>query len=195
MAKRRIAVVALAGVLAGFAVATAGSGTRPAPLKLPASIGGFVRIEDVPLNRTGAGLRITKRYAGWDRRTAASLSRAYGGVPAAAQLYSDKGLENMFLLLAVRAPSPRLFTPYQDPGYLGLARPQNEVRTIGDVDCLVFNDPTPRGKTPPADSVHVVECRRSGRQLTVSIVHVTGDLASAPATAAQLVDAGWNALT
>jgi hypothetical protein len=182
-----VGVAALVWPLAGSAGGAA--------LSPPSRLGDYVRFQDARSNKSGSGLKLAKRQQVWDRRTAAVLSRAYGGAAAAAQRYTNQGLDNFFLLLAVRASSPRLFAPYEDAEYLGLARPSSEVLTRGAVDCLVQNEPTARGGSPPPTSVHVVTCQRSDKHLTVQITRVSGDLGNATAAVSNLVEQAWRELT
>jgi hypothetical protein len=155
-----------------------------------------VRFADVPINKSGKGLELTKRHALWDRKTAAAIAAAYGGAAATVQDYSDTKLLNLFMLTAVQAPSPRLYVPYVDAAYLGLALPPDELRTYGQTQCEVRNDPTVKGRKPAADSAHTVVCQRVGPHLTVQIRGVSGDvLGTRPSTVAALVDQAFVAMS
>jgi hypothetical protein len=187
-------LLAVGAVVAVLLWPLAGSASRVA-LSPPSHLGAYVRFQDAPRNKRGPGLKLAKRQQTWDRRTAALLSRAYGGATATAQRYTNQGLDNSFQLLAVGAPSPRLFAPYEDAAFLGLARPPSEVLTLGTVDCLVQNEPTARGGTPPPTSVHIVTCQRLDKHLTVQVTRVSGDLGNDPAAVSKLVDQAWSELS
>jgi hypothetical protein len=110
--------------------------------------------------------------------------------------YASPDLLTMFSLIAVRASAPGLIVLYQDPKYLQLARAPTELLTFGATTCQVQNDPTPIGKKPAADSVHVIQCQRTGPHLTVRLASVASDeLGSKPSAAAAVVDQAWQALS
>jgi hypothetical protein len=182
------------GLVAG-AVA-AGDAATSATFTPPKSLGVYIRFGDIKLSKTGTGLKQAKRHAAWDRKTAAAASAAYGGAAAVSEDYSNEGYTDFALLVAVKAPSPKLFVPYSDPVVLGLVKPFSEVRVYGDVQCQVQNDPTVAGKKPAANSVHVILCQRSGPKLSVQLRSVSGDhLGSRPDVAAQMVDQAFTALS
>jgi hypothetical protein len=183
-----------AGLVAG-AVAVSDAATS-ASFTPPKKLGAYIRFGDVKLSKTGLGLKQAKRHAAWDRKTAAAASAAYSGAAAVSEDYSNEGFTDFALLVAVRAPSPKLYVPYSDPAVLGVVKPFSEVRTYGDVQCQVQNDPTVAGKKPTPESVHVVLCQRSGPHLTVQIRNVSGDhLGFRPDTVAQMVDQAFSALS
>jgi hypothetical protein len=189
-----MAVLALVAALATAAAVQAASSTGSA-LKPPPRLGAYVRAEDAKINRTGPGKKNAARIVAWSRRTAAALAAAYGGAAAGAQDYSDDSFENLFLLLAVRAPTPRPVVPYVDAAYLGLVRPPDEVRSFGAVSCVLHNDATATGHTPAPDSVHTVLCQRSGPHLTVQLRSVSGDLGNHPDQVARLVGEAFASLS
>jgi hypothetical protein len=185
------AAIVAAALAAGAVAASSDASTFTPPKKL----GAYVRFGDVKVSKTGIGLKQAKRHAAWDQKTASMVSAAYGGAQAISEDYSNEGLTDFALLVAVKAPSPKLWVPYSDPVTLGLVKPFQEVRTFGDVQCKVQNDPTVAGKKPAADSVHVVGCQRNGPHLTVQIQNVSGDhLGNHPETVAQMVDQAFNSL-
>src|SRR4051812_38381936 len=162
----RIPAAALvAAALAAGVVGRSDASTFAPPKKL----GAYVRFGDVKINRTGLGLKQARRHAAWNQKTAAAASAAYAGAQAIAEDYSNDGLTDFALLVAVKAPTPKLYVPYVDAAYLALAKPPQEVRAYGDVQCQVQNDPTASGRKPAPESVHVIMCQRSGAHLTVQI--------------------------
>jgi hypothetical protein len=191
-----LGLVVGAGIV-GVAWASQGRAHSPNRIVMhaPARLRSYVRFEDAKLNRSGRGLEMAGHVRVADRRTARLLSAAYSGASAVAQKYTDNTYENSFLLLAVRAPSPGLVIPYESAALEGTARPTNEVVTYGSVQCQVFNQPTPRGKTPSPSSVFTVACQRSSKNLTVKITGIgtSGPLQN-PSAIAQLVDEAWRRL-
>jgi hypothetical protein len=182
-----------AAALAAGVVASASDASTFAP---PKKLGAYSRFGDLKLNKTGPGLKTAQRHAAWNRKTAAAASAAYAGAQAIAEDYSNDGLTDFALLVAVKAPTPRLFVPYTDPAALGVAKAPQEVRTYGSVQCQVQNDPTVAGRKPAAESVHTIMCQRSGPHLTVQIRGVTGDhLGNHPETVAQLIDQVYTSLS
>ncbi len=187
------ACLAAAALSAGLIAARSDASSFTPPEKL----GAYIPFRDVKIIKTNAqGAKQAKRHELWDRKTAATLSAAYGGAQAVAEDYSNEDLSDSALLVAVKAPSPKLWVYYSDPVTLGLVRPFQEVRTFGQVQCKVQNDPTIAGKKPAPSSVHVAGCQRSGPHLTVQIQNVAGDeLGNHPETVAQLVDQAYDALS
>jgi hypothetical protein len=97
-------------------------------------------------------------------------------------------------LIAVRAESPRPFTPYTDAETLGLARSPQEVRTFGEVSCVVQNRATPAGEEPEPEATLATSCQRTGDGLTVHVLYPRPDLGSQPEAVARMVDEAWAAL-
>jgi hypothetical protein len=166
------------------------------PISAPARLGAFPRAADVDLYRSDKGRPLLDRIQSWDRQSAQRLSQSYGGAAAQVQSYSDGQLESRFSLQIVRAAAPYPpFVPYQDAQVLGVARPPQEVLTFGPVACVVQNQPTVGGQSPPPDSVQILLCLRTGPALTVQIGPVTGDLGHRPSEVADLVNEAWGKVT
>jgi hypothetical protein len=186
------AAALLAAALAAGAVSTSGASS----FTPPKTLGGYLRFGDAKLSKTALGLKQAKRHAAWDRKTAATAAAAYGGAAAISEDYTNEELSDFALLVAVKAPTTRLWVPYTDPVVLGVVKPFSEVRTYGSVQCQVQNDPTIPPKKPVAASVHTVMCQRSGPHLTVQLRNVSGDhLGNHPEKVAQMVDQAFTALS
>lgn len=135
-------------------------------------------------------LRATSR-----ERTAAALSKAYGGAGADVRFYATSDFRSLATIAAIRADSPRVTTVYDDPKESGLAVPLQQVQTFGSVDCLVLATiATPAGQTPGPRSSAVSACQRTGGGLTVRILWITGVDGVRPQTIAALVDEIWTKL-
>lgn len=188
---RAIAVFSgVAGLLAGAAVASGfwllfgNEGPSSSSVSAPARLGDYYRFPDVPELSSGDAQRKTvDRQARYDRENSARLSQAHDGAGAVVQRYANEDLDVMFSLELVRAPSPfPPYVPFTDPEDLGVDKPIEEVLRYGEVACAVRNDP---GQPP-----RVMGCLRSTDDLTVSITHVSGDMA--PEDVAKLVDEAWS---
>jgi hypothetical protein len=191
---RAIAVLAgVAGLVVG-AVLMGGAwllfgnnGASSSPISAPARIGDHYQFADVPTLR-GKGQDTVTRQRNWDGKSSEALSASRDGAGAVVQQYSDKNLENMFWLEAVRSPSPPgLYVPYSDPEVLGLDKPTEEVLTFGEVSCAVRNQPD--------GTTFVMRCERTSGDLTVAVTHVSGDLLENPRDVATMVDDAWSQLT
>ncbi|MGY0057250.1 hypothetical protein ACWY4P_11895 [Streptomyces sp. LZ34] len=169
-----------------------GSGELSAPAKLD-GLRPFAEIQraaGVPKAEEMADA-ITKE----DRKSGERLSEAYGGAAAVVQRYADSDVQTTVTLVAVRGRSPQPYVPYQDPKRLGLAKPQDELKTFGDVSCVLYNQPTAAGSKPTADSVHVSYCQRTGDGLTVQVRTLGGGVANQPDKVADLTEKAWSELS
>ena len=85
--------------------------------------------------------------------------------------FADGELNNYVDATAVRRRSPGLFLQtVVDPAYLGLAENRENVASSGEVDCLTVTDmPRKAGSVPDPSRRRVVQCQRTGPNLTVSI--------------------------
>ena len=193
---RAIAVVAgIVGLAVGAAVVGGAwllfgndGGGSSSPISAPEQVGDYYRFAAVPQMRGNADhKKVADAHADADRHSSERLSAANGGAGAVVQEYTNEEFENGFALEAVRAPSPfPQYVPYSDPEYLGLDKPLEEVREFGDVACAIRN-------LTSGESV-VTNCLRTDGGLTVTISHVTGDLAEQPEKVAELVDEVWTRL-
>lgn len=180
--------------------AAGGSGVGPtstSKLALPATLGTFVEFQGAARRSGSRGADQTaQRIAKSDAESTHLLSRAYGGAGAAVRTYAQRDdASTTVLVSAVRGGSPAPFVPYQDAAALGLVRPMREVRTVGDVACLIVNQPTPAGQTPRPDSVNVDHCQRTKEGLTVTVGNISGDLRTSPDQVAALVEDAWSDVT
>ncbi|MGW3966597.1 hypothetical protein ACWED2_42745 [Amycolatopsis sp. NPDC005003] len=195
----RPAVTGLIGLLAGallvgvpwLALSLLG-GPSGEPLTAPATLGGLGHAQDAIAKVDKAkGQAMIDRITKADRETAARASAAYGGAGAVVQQYQDDRLRRSFQLLAVRAPSPGLVVPYEDPEALGLATPSNELVRFGDVQCLVHHDPVNAGSTPDPEGSSVRTCQRVGPDLTVTLRSLSSEGNRDPREMAGLVEEAW----
>jgi len=161
-------------------------------LKAPASIGTYTQVQKNPKYTPGS----LKLINDSDPQSAKNLSAAYGGAAVVVQRYTDADLANFVTLEAVRAQSPTPYVPFVNAQDLGLAKPDQEIVTVGDVHCLVANLPTEAGQQPQADSVNTLTCERTSAHLTVRLrFGGGGDLMHSPQQAAALVDVAWSSLS
>jgi hypothetical protein len=122
--------------------------------------------------------------------TADALRDAYGGAATDVETYSSDELDTSASIAVIRARSPELVPPLVvSAGDLGLAVPIDDVETIGDVECLIRNPPTPEGQEVDVEQIVVQLCQRTGEDLTVRAVGIVGDLSADDVAA--LVDAAW----
>jgi hypothetical protein len=162
----------------------------------PDRVGDYGRFADAQVNQSDKGKQNVQRVQDWNRRSAERLSAAHHGAKAAVESYTDDRVEQQFTLLVVDAQVPfPPFVPYQDAAYLGLKRPPDELRELGDVACVVRNDPSPAsgGGDDDPKATHVISCVRTGSS-TVEIRNVSGDLAGDPQKVADLVNEVWSKL-
>lgn len=126
-------------------------------------------------------------------QTGANWSEAYDGASATAALYSNDELTDHMLVVAVAAHSPGLAAPGYDLERLQVALPPTEVRTYGEVECLLRNQPVAVGEVDE-DMTFVEHCQRSSDDLTVRILHAGGEHANDPETVAAYVDEAFESL-
>jgi hypothetical protein len=185
-----VGALAIGGVWLG-----SGTGTpiSKRPVVAPPKIGELVSIDRLKLPDTVRPDAVA-RTKDANERSSQRLSEAHGGAGAVVQVYTDQDLGLQVTLMIYRAPSAHpLYVPFQDPQYIGMAKPSQTAEEFGEVSCVVRNDPTPAGQTPAPHSAHVDTCARTGALLTVEI-HPVGDLADDPPRVAALVNSAWNAV-
>ncbi|MFL6113692.1 MAG: hypothetical protein ACJ786_20385 [Catenulispora sp.] len=169
-----------------------GLGAAHEALHAPANLDGFTPM----VGHSKINPAMNKRTESSETMSAKNLSDAYGGAASTVRQYVDAGLENFVALEAVRATSPKPFVPYVDAASIGLAKPQQEVVTIGQTSCVVANDPAPTGQQESPDQVHVVICERTSPHLTVRLRFTGGgDRSHSPQDAAALTERAWAALS
>ncbi|GAA1972355.1 hypothetical protein [Catenulispora subtropica] len=135
-----------------------------------------------------------KRITTTETTSTKNLSDAYGGATAVVRQYTDASLQNWVTLEAVRAESPKPYYPYVDPAQIGMAKPDQDVETFGQVNCLVHYTPVAQGQPEPPDQVLVMTCERTSAHLTVRLRFASGDAWHSPADAAALTDKAWSQL-
>ena len=113
-----------------------------------------------------------------------------GGPASSVRRYLDGG-RPAFELRAVRAATAAPVAPAQDLMALQVMRPPRQVIRIGEVVCVIDNDPIGKGSVPPPTSVHTRLCRRSDATLTVQVDDVAVTLEHHPRAVARLVDHAW----
>ncbi|MEV6644069.1 hypothetical protein [Amycolatopsis sp. NPDC051371] len=161
-------------------------------LTAPANLGGLSRAQDAIAKLDAVrGKAQIDRIGKTDEETAARVSAAYDGAGAVVQDYQDERLLRSFQLVAVRAPSPELFAPYEDVQALGIAKPGTELVRVGDVQCLVHNDPAAPGSAPDPDRSFVTNCQRTGAGLTVAVRSMGTEGNRDPRELAGIVEQAW----
>jgi hypothetical protein len=177
-----VVLALVAGLLVGAGVMTAlaltgvvGSSSSSAdttPITLPDTLPGLVR-QTTAIKQMGGDNadKAAARVQATRDRTIPAVSAAYDGAAADVQLYSDTQLEGLTTVHAVRAESPGLTLPtVQDAVDLGLAAPQQEVKSFGEVECLVVMvNVTPAGEQTSEDDFLPSVCQRTGPGLTVRV--------------------------
>ncbi|OXM69942.1 hypothetical protein [Amycolatopsis vastitatis] len=165
------------------------SGQAPAA---PANLGGLAKAQDAITKVAAArGKAQIDRITKTDQETAARVSAAYDGAGAVVQDYQDERLARSLQLIAVRAPSPELFAPYEDVQALGEAKPGTELVRVGAVQCLLHNNPAAPGSTPDPDLSFVMQCQRTGPGLTVTVRSMGTEGNHDPQELAGIVEQAW----
>ncbi|MEU8635799.1 hypothetical protein AB0C38_26840 [Amycolatopsis sp. NPDC048633] len=164
-------------------------------LTAPNGLGGLSRAQDAIAKVDAVrGKATIDRIDKTDRETASRVSAANAGAGAVVQQYQDDGLLRSFQLVAVRAPAPELFAPYEDVQALGVAKPSTELVRVGDVQCLVHNDPAAPGSAPDPERSFVINCQRTGPGLTVTVRSMGTEGNRDPQELARIVDEAWTTL-
>ncbi|NUS88245.1 MAG: hypothetical protein HOY75_37490 [Streptomyces sp.] len=173
-----------------------GGGGGGGELSAPAKLDGLRPLAEI---QRGAGIPKAKEMADGiakeERKSGERLSEAYGGAAAVVRQYADDDVQTTVTLIAVRSRSPKPYVPYEDRERLALAVPPDELKVFGDVSCVLYNQPTPEGSKPTAESVHVTLCQRTGDGLTVQIRPVGSGMANQPEKVAALVEKAWSQLS
>lgn len=127
----------------------------------------------------------------------AALSDAFGGVPAAEQIYSDSEGDTTLVATAVGSTAPETYVPYVDPNKLGLlAAPLERIApNDGTAACLVRNQPVTVEGDPRDLDPRVVWCERIGDGVMVRIDRVGGDIGSDIQSVKELTDELYVAVT
>jgi hypothetical protein len=131
------------------------------------------------------------RDARYEHGVVASVGQAYGDAAVSVRRYASPDLYAFLTVVAVRAHSPGLFSTAADPKDLQIARPTEEVVSVGEVQCVVHNDPVPTSQEPRSPVTTV--CQRTSGSLTV-FAFPSGTLAEKPGGAAAMVRQTWGAV-
>jgi len=208
-----VLAVAVGAILVATKAAHLGSPTdapQPAsstPVSLPNALPGFA--DFLTVNKTAIAAssmsadkkaaQLAKQEANQsnvEQLTVASYRRASPGAAVAFHGYADSGLEHFVNIIAIRAAYPGLtLGPVPDPAYLGLAVPQQQVKSFGQVDCLVTQSRTTlAGKPVDPDNDVTTMCQRTGDSLSVQVYGGGGFTGVAGQQAmVALTNSAWNA--
>lgn len=206
---RRPAVAGAVGLLVGIAAVgipvlvggddggSGTGGTGGGSLRAPADLNGFTSYAVMQRTRAtnASGRAYGDKIAAEDVRSGQRLSAAYGGASAVVRRYTDDTLASFVTLVAVRGDSPQPYVAYEDPADTQAAVPQDQLVTVGNVSCVVFNQYTAAGKTPASDAANTTYCQRTGGGLTVQLRAGGGPLLHSPDKVAALVEAAWSDLS
>ena len=205
-----IAVVAGA-VLVATHTLHFGSAPRAAvgaqPLTLPAELAGFSdlvaankavlgnsSLSDAKKASVLAGQQANQEEV--SRLTIASYQRANPGAAVAYRSYADPKLLHFASVVAVRAGYPGLtIGPVVDPAFLGLAVAQQQVKSFGDVDCVVAQADLTQAGSPvdPATDLTTM-CQRTSGALTVQVYGQSFKGAADQQSMVQLTRSAWAAV-
>ena len=143
-----VGIGALAFASSSSSTSTSSSGQiSTKPISLPATLDGYKDVVDVIASKTSnqsAAQRQRTEQAkvkALDRgRLPPGIWGCRGGVPPV----RGPGLQKLPYVIAVGGSAPGLtLGPVEDASFLGLARPEREVRAIGRVSCLIqWSPPT-----------------------------------------------------
>jgi len=161
-------------------------------IQLPQTLGTLVAFGSVPQTEP-AGTEIATAI----EMDVAALSDAFGGAPAAEQVYGDSEGATKVVATAVGSTAPDTYVPYVDADELGLlAAPLERITPAdGTASCLVRNETVPVEGDPDDLDPVVVWCERIGDGMTVRIDQVDGDMSSDIQTVKQLTDELYVAVT
>jgi hypothetical protein len=194
-----ILVGALALVGCGGGGSSGGDADSSA-IELPAEIEGFkeliaqIEAQGQPGKTVADQKRNQETMA---QSTAAAYSKAYDGAGAAYRAYADKKLEKLPYVIAVRAEAPGMaIGPVVDPKFLGLAKPEREVTSVGEVECqIVWSPPVIEGDTPEPSSELTTNCQRVGEGATVFVGSAGYEGPSGLKELAAFTEAAWKSVT
>ncbi len=181
----------VAAVAVGILLVTGLLGWHPArtddrPIALPATVNDLQDYGQAA--RAAGGSKAESSVQRGERvaqNTLAALQRSHGGAGVGTRVYASPDLGITVIAMAVRSSSPTLeVLPAEDADSLGLAAPTQEIKTVGDVRCLVRNPTTPQGQELDPRQVTVVTCQRTNDTLTVAMA---GNFSGVPVDQA----AGW----
>jgi hypothetical protein len=206
----RSLLVLLAALAAG-AIALAGCGggddtdgstgaTDTDPITLPSEIGGLKELVKAVEARGSDDKLVEDQVDNQEevaKATEAAYSKAFDGAAAAYLSYADSDLEHMPYVIAVRAEAPGMtIGPVVDPSFLGLAKAEREVQTVGEVECQVFwSPPVTEGMKPDPSSELTGNCQRTGSGATVYVGASGYEGPSGLKSLSSFTEAAWEAVT
>jgi hypothetical protein len=170
------------------------------PISLPEELDGLKEIVKAVEARGADSKAVADQVENQEhvaKATAAAYSKAFGGASAAYLSYADSGLEHMPYVIAVRAEAPGMtIGPVEDPSFLGLAKPEREVQSVGAVECQVlWSPPVTEGMKPDPSSELTANCQRTGSGATVYTGSAGYEGPSGLKSLASFTDAAWEAVT
>jgi hypothetical protein len=175
-----VVIVALALTACGGGGDSTGTSGGPGgelstePITLPAEIDGFSELVKVIASKDSPPKLEAEQEANQEevgKATEAAYSKAYGGAAAAYRSYADSKLLKMPYVIAVRAEAPGMtIGPVQSADFLGLAKLQQEVQQVGEVECEVIWSPPPlKGEKIDPSAEIATTCQRTGSGVSVFV--------------------------
>jgi hypothetical protein len=204
--RAKIALLALL-LLGAFAVAGCGGGSSSGSgsadttaIELPAEIDGYKELlaQVKAKGQSGKSLKDQEtNQATMAKETAAAYSKAYGGAAAAYGAYADQEIEKLPYVIAVRAEAPGMTTgPVVDPKFLGLAKPEHEVTSVGEVECeVLWTPPVIEGAKPDPSAELTTNCQRVGEGASVFVGSAGYEGPTGLKEIAGLTEAAWKSVT
>jgi hypothetical protein len=169
------------------------------PISLPAELDGLKELVKAVEARGGDAESVKSQVENQEqtsKSTEAAYSEAFDGAAAAYLTYSDASLEHLPYVIAVRADAPGMtIGPITDPSYLGLAKPEREVREVGEVECqIIWSPPVTAGMKPDPSSELTTNCQRTGSGTTVYTGAAGYEGPSGLKALSSFTDAAWKAV-
>jgi hypothetical protein len=201
-----VGTVALAGCGGGGddtggTTGTTGGGTSSTePISLPAEIDGYSELVKAVEARQSPDKVVEDQIANQEatgKATEAAYSKAFDGAATAYRTYADSELLQLPYVIAVRAEAPGMtIGPVVDPASVGLAKPEREVRAVGDVECqIIWSPPVTEGTKPDPSSELTTNCQRSGSGATVFIGSAGFEGPGGLKDMVSFTEAAWDAVT
>jgi hypothetical protein len=203
-----VGALALAGCGGGDGGDTGGSGSSGGPstavgtdpISLPEEIDGLKELVKAVEARNSPAKLVEDQLKNQEavaKGTEAAYSRAFDGAAAAYLSYGDAELLHMPYVIAVRAEAPGMtIGPVEDPSLLGLAKPEREVRAVGEVECqIVWSPPVTAGTKPDPSSELTTNCQRTGSGATVFVGASGYEGPSGLKSLSSFTEAAWEAVS
>jgi hypothetical protein len=158
----------------GSSSGPSGGTTSTEPITLPAEVDGLKELVKAVEARKSPAKVVEDQVESQEetaKATEAAYSEAFDGAAAAYRTYADAQLLHMPYVIAVRAEAPGMtIGPVVDPSFLGLAKPEREVRSVGEVECqIIWSPPVTEGMKPDPSSELTTNCQRSGSGASVFV--------------------------